>query len=114
MKPQLTSYCEFLEVFFDDNKNLSAEIEPLLAQCAQLMPYYGEQRVIYGKNEMPLTYSKVGDFVDRKEYWMNAERYSMMINDLESIMWERVRLVQDPKRPKKKTKQKKEEEEPPI
>lgn len=112
VKPQIAIYCEFLGKFFEDEKNISGELEGLLTRCAQLKPFYADSRVLYAKNEMPLSYSKVSEFVERREFWSRARDYSALLVDLERVMWERIRLAPDPKKPKKKTKSKKTEDEP--
>lgn len=103
MRPQLTIYCDFLSRFFADNADLTREMAALLARCARLKPFYvsNDRHVLYAKSEMPLTYSGVGDFVERRDYWSRADDYSAVIGELESALWSRVRLANDPKKPKK-------------
>ena len=90
----------------------------MLKRCDELKQFYAEPRsLLYAKSEMPLTYDKVGEFVARRDYWSRAEEYSMLLNDLERVMWEHVRLAADPVRPKKKvhaSEKKDEEPQPPI
>ena len=105
------NYCEFLRKFFEDEKNISQLLDPLLTRCAQLKSFYADDRLIYGRSEMPLTSSKIGEFVERRDYWSQAEEYSLLLNQLHEVMWEKVKLRADPKKPKKVKKKKAEENE---
>lgn len=108
------NFCKFLRQFFDDDKNITDLLDTSLARCSQLKTFYADERILYAKNEMPLTYPNVGEFVERRQYWSQAEEYSLLLNELHKTMWEEIKFAPDPKKPKKAVKKKKSEtsEEP--
>lgn len=103
------NYCKFLRKFFDDDRNITDLLDTSLARCSQLNTFYADERILFAKSEMPLTYPNIDEFIERREYWSQAEEYSLLLNEMHKLMWEKIKFAPDPKKPKKAVKKKKSE-----
>lgn len=97
-----------------DDVQISQLLAPALSRCFQLRTFYADEGLMYGKAEMPLTYTKIDEFVQRRDYWTSAEDYSLLLSQLYDIIWEQIRLSPDPKKPKKANHKKKTDENEPT
>lgn len=111
IKPQLVLYCEFLENFFTDKQEIMLKLKPLINRCLNLNIHaladnVNARKYLSQRNEMPLNYENVNDFVLKKAYWMQSDNYSELLQDMHFTLWDMVRLSEDPKKPVKKKKSK--------
>lgn len=102
VKPQIVYYCEFLREYLLDNATATVKLEPIINKCVNLTSLTKSNRIMYQKNEMPLSYNKHKTYIEQVNYWNNSMDYAMVTNKLQSTLWEFIKFTKDPQKKKKK------------
>ena len=99
-KPQIINFCLFVKKFLSDNLNVSLMLDPLLDKCLKLKLSFEDENILFGKNEIPARFDR--NSINRSEYWKNSHEFIEVTNEIYHILWENVRFLKDPVKPKKK------------
>jgi hypothetical protein len=99
-RPQVVNYCHFLKRFLSDTEALP-KVEHLIQKCLQLETVYLKESLVYEKNEMPLSFEKHKNYLERSTFWNKSIENSMLIDEMRRTMWNLIKLVDDPKKKKK-------------
>lgn len=99
---QVTIFCEFFQKFIDSNSELKIQFEPLIKKCLKLKPFY----LINQENNLNRIESESDEqiaFLKNRAYLNASMEYALTTNNLHDKIWEMIKLVNDPVKPKKKT-----------
>jgi hypothetical protein len=99
-RPQIVNYCAFLRRFLAGTDAVKT-LEPMLEKCARMETVYLRESLVYEKNEMPLSFEKHKNYLERSAFWNKSIENTMLIDDLRRTMWNLIKLVEDPKKKKK-------------
>ncbi len=102
-KLQVSDYCNFLRKYLLDSKNVTDILEPILDKCEALKPFVNTNNFLYLKNDVPLNWDKQKDFLLNSEYWLKASEFTMVTNQLKSVLWNLIKYNKDPVKSTKKT-----------
>ena len=99
-KPQVINFCVFVERFLNDNLNVTLLLAPYLNKCLRLKSFYENDKILFGKNEAPAPFDT--NLLNRSEYWKSSLEFTNVTNSIYHILWEKIRFLKDPEKPKKK------------
>ena len=101
-QPQIVNYCAFIHRFLNDNVNMSETLNPLLKRCLHLRFTSENNGVLFDKNEIPVSFKNHRNAMSRTNYWQNSLEFVNLSNELYNVLWERIKFLKDPEKPKKK------------
>jgi hypothetical protein len=99
-RPQLVDYCGFVGRFLEDQEVI-VKLKPLLDKCQQMETVLLRDSLVYEKSDMPMTFEKHNNFMERSAYWNKSIENSMLIDEMRRTMWDLIKNVEDPKKKKK-------------
>lgn len=102
-KPQIVTYCEFLNKFLNDNSNVTQVLGSLIEECLNIKTLIEKKSLVYDKNEMPVSFEKHRVYMAKSEYWKNSMEFATFINKLHMTLWDWIKFSQDPVKSTKKT-----------
>lgn len=99
--PQIHHFCKFLNEFFANNLNITEQLNPLIERCLNLKTFSLDQKLLFKREEMPLSFKEHRAYLEKRSYWNSSQEYSLVTQELHSKLWEWVRLAKDPVKPRK-------------
>ncbi|RMZ95151.1 hypothetical protein BpHYR1_051672, partial [Brachionus plicatilis] len=95
---QIRVFCEFFQRFIDSHSELKAEFDPVIKRCLKLKPFYLSKEDNFEQNIIPFELDE-----QKRAYWNASMEYTLTAKSLNDKIWQKIKLVNDPVKPKKTT-----------